>query len=429
LFTREVLQAVARLQDLPFTSQAKESDMEHRLLQGIEKALGWSGPAELGAGFARGHIDDTDLYARLLTPTRLLDLMMRRSLAPHRLRILADGADVHPQRYLPISTARRGWGVPMADMRRLGEFLRSGCTLVLDEVNTYDPTMEVACRALQWWAREPVQVNCYLTTGESGGFNLHWDDHDVLVMQLAGEKSWEVRGLSRPAPMYRDAEPNFEPSGEAVWTGTMRPGDIMHIPRGYWHQATREDRGGGFSLHATFGIPKRTGVDWLAWVADQAREREAFRHDLVRFGTDAEHGEQHLDLTDEAIRLVASRPIAEFLAARDVQRPPARHIQTHGLFGPLTDVVCVADFPPLLERGDGSVVVAAGGRRITFAAAALPSVELLLSGSPVSMTDAVAAVGDSALVVATALVEEGICAELTPELASGYADVVTPAAR
>jgi hypothetical protein len=32
--------------------------MEHRLIHGIDKALGWSGPSELGATFAHGHIDD-----------------------------------------------------------------------------------------------------------------------------------------------------------------------------------------------------------------------------------------------------------------------------------------------------------------------------------------------------------------------------------
>lgn len=32
----------------------------------------------------------------------------------------------------------------------------------------------------------------------------------------------------------------------------------MHIPRGFWHQATRDD---GYSLHATFGIVKRVGVN------------------------------------------------------------------------------------------------------------------------------------------------------------------------
>jgi len=267
--------------------------MEHRLVSSIERALGWSGPGELGRAFALGRLPDQDLCTRLLTPQRLLDLVMRRSLAPHRLQCLVDGEFLHPNRYLTTSTARQGQS-SMADMSRLGALLESGCTLVVDETNTYDPTMEVACRALQWWARELVQVNAYLTTGEAAGFQLHWDDHDVLIVQLAGEKSWEVRGLSRPVPMYRDAEPNLEPPEEIVWAGTLRTGEVMHIPRGYWHQATRQQRGAGYSLHATFGLTKRTGVHWLDWLADQARHQELLRHDIQRWSPADEQDAQRV---------------------------------------------------------------------------------------------------------------------------------------
>src|SRR5690242_15712172 len=121
--------------------------MDHRLVAGIEAALGWSGPDELGRTFTRGKLPEPDLRDRLLTPTRLLDLVMRRSLAPHRLQCLVDGEFVHPHSYLTAATARRGQS-SMADMGRLGELLRAGCTLVVDDVNTYDPTMEIACRAL-----------------------------------------------------------------------------------------------------------------------------------------------------------------------------------------------------------------------------------------------------------------------------------------
>lgn len=71
--------------------------------------------------------------------------------------------------------------------------------------------------------------------------------------------------------MFRDAVPHFDPPTEVVWNGTLQAGEVMHIPRGFWHQATRQDKGNGYSLHLTFSFPKRTGVDYLMWLADQSR--------------------------------------------------------------------------------------------------------------------------------------------------------------
>lgn len=399
--------------------------MEHPLVSAIEKAFDWSGPERLGKEFAYGTLAENDLCARLLTPTRLLDLVMRRSLAPHRLQCLVDGKFLHPHHYLTMASARRAaMGVPMADMQQIRRLLEDGCTVVVDEVNTYDPTIEVACRALQWWTHEIVQANTYLTTGRAAGFNMHWDDHDVIILQLAGEKSWQVRGLSRPAPMFRDAVPNPEPSKEIVWSGTMRAGDLMHIPRGYWHKATREAAGPGYSLHVTFGLTKRTGVDWLTWLADQGRLDELFRHDLDRRGTSDTSLAQERSLIDAAVHLIADRPLSDFLAARELQRPTGRHVATGGIFGNPESVVCVTDFPPQLEIDDTQAVVKAARMELAFAARAAPALRLLLSGKPVVVQELSATTGVNAAAVADALVDAGICAEVTSELASGYAGLV-----
>ncbi|MGH3830643.1 MAG: JmjC domain-containing protein [Pseudonocardiaceae bacterium] len=171
----------------------------HRLIHAVERALGWTGPGTLGTQFARGTMPDPKLATRLLTPTRLLDVLMWRSLSPPQVRCVRNGTDLHPRDYIAETTSRRGQAIPMVDMHRLGYLLESGCTLVVDAINRWDATMDVACRALQWWARERVQVNTYLTTQDTSGFVLHWDDHDVIIVQLAGEKSWEVRAASRPS--------------------------------------------------------------------------------------------------------------------------------------------------------------------------------------------------------------------------------------
>jgi hypothetical protein len=402
--------------------------MEHILVSSIEKALGWSGPEGLGAEFVRGALPDTGLCARILNPHRLLDVIMRRSLSNPQLRVFHDGQEIHPARFLDDSVSRRGQGVRMANMPRLAHLMETGCTVVLDQADLFDPTMEAACRALRWWSHEHVQVNTYLTTQATDGFPLHWDDHEVLVAQLAGEKSWEVRGQSRVDPMHRDADRNDTPPDEILWTGTLKAGEVMNIPRGNWHRATRADQGEGFSLHATFGFTKQTGVDWLAWVADEARREPFFRRDLNRWGVrDARLGESN-GLMAAAMSLIERSPVEEFLTDREQLRRVGRHVKTGGLFGAPDAVVCITDFAPRFEHRNGKVLVTAAGKRITFAEAALPALRLLLSGAPADLVEVEAATGVEVEELADVLIKEELCAELTSELRSGYTDLVMSAA-
>jgi hypothetical protein len=392
---------------------------DHRLIEDVEHALGWAGPSALGTQFTRGTLPDPDLVTRLLTPRRLLDVLMRRSLSPPQVRCLTNSIELHPRDYITETTSRRGQAIPMVDMHRLGHLLESGCTLVVDAINRWDATMEVACRSWQWWSRERVQVNTYLTTQDTAGFTLHWDDHDVVILQLAGEKSWNVRTPSRPVPMYRDAAPNSEPSNEHVWSGTLMPGDVMHIPRGYWHQATRATQGAGYSLHATFGIEQRTGADWLMWLADRSRENEVFRHDLIRYSPQDQHT-QTQTLAMAACRLVTSTSPEEFLAAREQQQPPPRRVCTRGVFGPPAAVACVTDFPPRIHPRGDTITVLSAGKQITLAAKAEPALRMLLCGQPLHLAAVSAATGVDAATLADVLIEEGLCAEVTDELRSGY---------
>ncbi|OII60323.1 cupin [Streptomyces sp. CC53] len=393
--------------------------MEHRLVSAIESALDWSGPEKIGGEFTLGQIDDAEVLARVLNPNKLLDIAMRRSLYRPQFRAFQKGEEVHPAVYFTDTVSPRGQSIPMANMHRLGDLLRDGATLIMDQLNTFDPTMEAVCRALQWWTHERVQVNAYLTTNEASGFPLHWDDHDVIVVQLAGEKEWEIRGTSRTAPMYRDADANDVPSGTVIFDGTLQAGDVMHIPRGHWHQATRTGSGSGFSLHATFGVTKRTGASWMTWLGDWCREREIFRHDLDRSQPDSEA------LVDAATRLIRDRGPADFLAAYEHQVNPGRHVPFLDVFGPLDAVVCTAHFPPRIRESGETVDVVASGKKLTLAAKALPALRLLLSGHPVALHEAAATVGDEIHEVAEILVKEEVCAPLTAELSSGYTGLVT----
>ncbi|MFG3293354.1 JmjC domain-containing protein [Streptomyces sp. NPDC048179] len=392
--------------------------MEHRLVTHLEKALGWDGPGSVGTAFARGHLTDPELPARLLTPHKLLDLIKRRHLANPQLRCYAAGDEVHPSTFLSTNVNRRRQAVSQADMAALGRILNEGGTVVLDHVDFFDSTLEVACRALGWWSGELASANAYLAVGETDGFHLHWDDHEVIAVQVSGEKSWEVRGPSRPAPMYRDADRNRTPSEGVLWKGTMQAGDVMHIPRGYWHTATRLGSGsGGHSLHVTFGFTKRTGVTWANFLSDAARADEAFRHDL-----ESPQQTPHEDLSEKLAALAASYSPERYLDELRANTPPSRHMPYVAAFGQPDAVVTVTEFAPCIIRSGDTVEVRGGGKRLTFHERAETGLRALLSGHPVHLDGA----PEDITTLADLLIAEGLCEPLTEVSSSGYTGLVTP---
>jgi hypothetical protein len=116
---------------------------------------------------------------------------------------------------------------------------------------------------------------------------------------------------------------------------------------------------------------------------------------------------------------------ADYLLSRELEREPTRHVSTLEIFGPAKSVVCVTDFPPCVEDVGQSIDIVAVGKKISFAPSALPALEMLLSGAPVEVAEVGAKTGLEADQLAKVLVEQEICAELTPELSSGYTGLVT----
>jgi hypothetical protein len=307
-----------------------------------------------------------------------------------------DGATIPVEAYSELERNRRGVNVPRLRAGAMTERLRAGATLVLDAVHELSRPVGDLAAALERDLGERVQVNAYVGWGTTHGFDLHWDDHDVLVLQVAGRKRWEIHGPSRPWPLFRDTEVAQPPAGGAMAEYLLGDGDLLYVPRGWWHVAAAI---GEPSLHLTFGITPSTGIDLLAWVADSLRDEVDFRRDLPRFAGPAER-EAHLA---ELGRLLAAAwtpdLLDRFLAARSAAAParPAFGLPFAATAAvlPPDDGALVRLLAPraLLEEGAGTVVLRAGGRQLTFAAAAGPLLAALLGGRPVAIGALVALPG------------------------------------
>ncbi|WP_308356825.1 JmjC domain-containing protein [Streptomyces sp. ODS05-4] len=161
--------------------------------------------------------------------------------------------------------------------RSLRAALRAGASLTLNGLDDHHGPVAELVREMESRLRVRVYANAYMSWGTTNGLPHHWDDHDVMVLQVAGRKHWSLRPPSQPHPMEGSGAPNLPAADEPAIELELTSGDVLHVPRGWWHLVTPVDEP---SLHVTFGFTRRTGVHFLGWLADHLRGEAEFRRDL-----------------------------------------------------------------------------------------------------------------------------------------------------
>lgn len=211
-----------------------------------------------------------------------------------RLRLVAAGEPVSIDEYTREVTRRTGSSYRAIDPGRLQAVLFEGATLVIDGVDQLHGELGVLASEIEKKLRAHVFINLYASWGVEGGFNLHWDDHEVVVLHLAGKKAWEVFPPTRRWPLWLDVADASRPSDDDPHEAfDLAAGDVLYVPHGWWHRAKPTDSP---SLHLTIGIPRPTGVEFLSWLTDQMRDVESFREPLPLDGDAVEGGRRVAEL-------------------------------------------------------------------------------------------------------------------------------------
>jgi lysine-specific demethylase/histidyl-hydroxylase NO66 len=136
------------------------------------------------------------------------------------------------------------------------EHYTNGATVVLQALQFSDPVFAKLSTNLALSLDQPIQVNAYLSPPAARGLDIHFDFHDVVVVQLAGRKRWHVweRIPRSRRPLKRGpaiAQPQPSELGAALLDRVLEPGDCLWLPRGYPHAAETVDEE---SVHLTIGV-------------------------------------------------------------------------------------------------------------------------------------------------------------------------------
>jgi hypothetical protein len=155
----------------------------------------------------------------------------------------------------------------------------AGATIVLQALHVNWHPLAVFCRQLEDALGHGVQANAYWTPRGSQGFAVHHDTHDVLVLQVAGEKRWLLYDPLLELPLkHQRWSPSLGEPGEPSEDLTLSAGDTLYLPRGWLHQA---ETSATDSLHLTIGITAYTWLDALRAALAECEDELPFRRGVA----------------------------------------------------------------------------------------------------------------------------------------------------
>jgi lysine-specific demethylase/histidyl-hydroxylase NO66 len=289
-----------------------------------------------------------------------------------------DTADVRPGGFAPVNPAK------------LKALTALGASLVANHLHRVCPEVGTVVAMLEREFAARAFANVYCSFKGVQAFQTHFDLHDVFAVQAEGEKTWKVWESRADAPV-NPVPPGdewekwlTESRGKLLFEAHMKPGDMLYLPRGQYHDALTGDAA---SLHVTFGVAPATGLALFKLLETALARESAFRAYLPDARAGAELRERLSKLADRVRAVMTSpafavdvlnhqRELGRQPAAYELpaQRPPAWY--------------SVAKRAQVLRR-DAGYAVAFDGGEIPLGTT-YPTVEWMLKQRMFSVDDALA---------------------------------------
>jgi hypothetical protein len=327
---------------------------------------------------------------------------IRRALTAERLttgrvRVVRNG------RAMPLEMiTERGPAGPRLNPGALHELCSQGMSLVLEQLDREFPAIGALSATLERRFLVKSWTNAYWSHGKDSAFKPHSDNHNVLILQLSGEKRWKFWGAIEKDPVvsrpYEAAE--LPPPGAEL---LLRPGDMLFVPRGDVHCAQLE---GKASLHLTVALERRRVEHLLDGLKAHLAGDELARADLPAGAA----------LADAAAR-AQIRGLLDRLPAGALSQGFSRTLLPRTVIN--TGIVATADTllvpslrcePAVHAQADGAVILSAGSFRADLARAEWAVLERAMAMEAISFGEV-----DEALRPAAALLAgRGLLYALTP---------------
>jgi|GEM_PF-3145081 len=341
--------------------------------------------------FLRGGVRNPE---RLFSWDKLNAVLTTQRLTYPRVRIMSGGEPLRQELFtIRRQTMRNANHVEQLDLAMVNFHLSKGANLIVNGLDEMDLVLRNGCQALGQAFQNHASVNAYAAFGATRGFARHWDDHETFIVQIDGRKRWVVFGQARLHPLSDDVEGNTTPPEEPIWDGVLEPGDILNIPRGFWHEVTPV---GERTLHLTFSVEPATGLHWLKWAMDSVASSPLARMNIPIFDASSSMEQYERELRDVAFQYLSRSNLKDYVESRNGRLNPLPGFSLpEAIDGGMEDTLVVRfagiAHAVLAEgRVPGTFAVSAFDRDWNMQTVVKPMVDSLLTGEPRSIAELLA---------------------------------------
>lgn len=221
---------------------------------------------------------NSSYYHGLMTNRDLEDLISNPNTRYPAVKLAKGGQFYPPESYTSDVEIGMCLFNGTLNLRAIAEEYSKGASITLPALHRTCASIAAFCARLEQELDHSIHANAYLTPGRASGFPPHYDAHEVLVLQLAGRKCWQI---NEPTVKLPHSEHRFKPEGftpgPRLMEVELEAGDLLYLPRGYVHSTTTSE---SHSAHVTIGITVCTWADVVRGIIPSAVESEELRKAL-----------------------------------------------------------------------------------------------------------------------------------------------------
>ena len=199
----------------------------------------------------------------------------------HNFLMMLDQKQISYNDYSSLSIDISG-NTNRPNVNKVQKLVSKGASIILNDIEKYNSNLLKIADELQTLTNGRCQGNLYFSMASHKAFGPHFDLHDVFAIHFEGEKIWNIYENIEDAPINHSAfvisaEERVKRAGKLIDQVTLKPGDLLYIPRGQYHDALASENG---AIHVAFGLTYFKPIDLMSGIWDKFILNKFMRKDI-----------------------------------------------------------------------------------------------------------------------------------------------------